>query len=93
MCVPNDKVGVVPLKFGAVPEAGSHGICQVSNWYLTACGVGAYGLNELVAVKLKVGVELIVWLLVSGAMAVTSGLGCTCCSVITVTVLLYSFVT
>src|SRR5579871_5882863 len=88
MWVPTNSVGVVPLKLGAVPDAGSHGPCQVSTWYHTAWGVGAVGLNEVVAVKSKVGVGLDVSLSVSGVIEVTSGICCTCASSITVTLLL-----
>src|SRR5260370_35474878 len=91
MWMPRESVGsVAVLKLPGVMVAGAgvHGPCQVSTWKYTASTGGAVGENLLLAVKVNEGVGLVVWLVGSVLIAVVSGIGCTCCSVRTVTSLL-----
>src|SRR6266404_3507281 len=85
--MPRESVGSVVVKLPGVmvAVAGVQGPCQVSTWKYTASTGGAVGENVLLAVNVNEGLALVVWLFGSVLIAVVSGIGCTCCSVRTVT--------
>src|ERR1700729_2944158 len=89
MCTPGWRAAVWPLK-APLPwaVAAVHGPCQVSTWNQRLSGLGAKGAKLLSAVKLNAGVELLVTLPASAVISPNRGMGWTCCSSMTVTVVL-----